>query len=220
MGRIINMVGKEFNGCVVLGSKGMDKDKKARWGCRCYCGKNFVTTGKSIRAGKTKSCGCFKTKVIVKAGKENKIHGETKTRLYNIWHGMKKRCSTPSDTSYKNYGAKGIRVCKEWLDSYENFRGWALSNGYEEHLTLDRIESDKNYSPDNCRWANWITQGRNRSSNVFVNFKGKKMTLSQVAEEIGESREMVWYRHKHGIQLDKQKRRTFVKEDDLNVTQY
>lgn len=214
MSRLIDMTGKKFGGCLVLGREGTNKDRKATWECRCFCGKIFVAVGKDIRNRSTKSCGCLKTKVIRDVGLKRKTHGETKSRLYNIWRGMKKRCYIPGDTSYKYYGAKGIKVCKEWLGSYESFRDWALKNGYKEHLTLDRIESDKDYTPDNCRWADWKTQERNRSNNVFVTFKDKKMTLSQVAEEIGESREMVGYRHKHGIDFE-QPKREIVKRGDL-----
>lgn len=206
MARLIEMTGKKFNGCLVLGRKGTNKDKKATWKCECFCGQTFTAVGKDIRNGSTKSCGCLKTKVIVEEGHKRKTHGETKTRLYNIWRGMKKRCYVPNDTSYKHYGAKGIKVCDEWLESYEAFRDWSMKNGYKPHLTLDRINNEKEYSPENCRWENWVTQGRNRTNNVRVKFKGKSMTLSQIAEELGESKEMIWYRHKHGIDFEQSKK--------------
>lgn len=212
MSRLIDMKGKKFHGCVVIYRAGSNRDGKATWKCRCVCGNVFIATGKDIRNGSTKSCGCLKTKVIVEAGLRNVTHGETKTRLYGIWRGMKKRCYIPSDISYKNYGAKGITVCNEWMGSYEVFRDWAMANGYQEHLTLDRINSAGNYTPENCRWADWVTQARNRTNNVFVNFRGEEMTLSQVAEEVGESKEMIWYRHKHGIDFNLPNR---LKESDL-----
>lgn len=212
MAKLIDMSGKEFNGCIVLRREGTSKDRKATWLCRCYCGKEFITTGKSIRNGDTMSCGCFRASVLSSAGEKNKTHGETNTRLYNIWRGMKKRCLVPNDTSYKYYGGKGINVCKEWADSYEAFREWALSNGYKDNLTLDRLDSKDNYRPDNCRWVDWITQGRNRSSNVFVNFNGESMTLSQVAEQLGESKEFIWYRYKNDIDFSEEKRRTIYEQ--------
>lgn len=207
MSRAVDMVGKKFEGCVVLERDGTNKDKKATWKCKCHCGNIFVTTGKSIRLGLVKSCGCLKTKTIIEQGKNNKIHGETKTRLYNIWRGMKKRCYLPSDTSYKWYGAKGTKVCGEWLSSYETFRNWALQTGYEEHLTLDRIKNDKGYCPENCRWTDWTTQERNRSNNVIVTFRGDEMTLSEVAEELGESRALISYRYKNNIDFDNPKKK-------------
>ena len=208
MAKLIDMQGKVFNGCTVLQREGATKDKKATWLCQCYCGKEFIATGKLIRDGNVKSCGCFRLSVLVSSGKKNKTHGETQTRLYNIWRGMKKRCTLPSDSSYKYYGNKGISVCQEWLDDYEMFRDWSLANGYRDDLTLDRIDSKGDYHPDNCRWADWVVQGRNKSSNVLADFNGEPMTFSQIAEQVGESKELIWYRHKNNIAFNVDKRRT------------
>jgi hypothetical protein len=207
MGSVKNMVGVNFNGCLVIEREGVSKDKKATWKCRCYCGKIFTTSGKTIRSGYVKSCGCLKTKVIVEVGKKNKTHGETKTRLYDIWRGMKKRCHKETDSRYKNYGAKGIKVCDEWFLDYEAFRNWSLENGYSENLTIDRIDNKEGYKPSNCRWVDWKTQARNRTNNVLVMFEGEKVTLSQVAEIVGLSREAIWYRHKKGIDFNLPKKK-------------
>lgn len=219
MGKIKDMTGKKFEHCQVIGFSGLSNDNKATWECLCECGGVFVTTGKALRDGSSKSCGCLKTKIILEASRKNRKHGETNNRLYNIWRGIKKRCYIPNDTSYKNYGAKGIKVCDEWLNSYEKFRDWAMSNGYEDNLTIDRIDSEGDYTPENCRWANWKQQGRNRSNNKRIMYKGKRMTFSEVAEKIGISRELLYYRYNHGVKLDEPKRISvggrYVKEDDL-----
>ena len=212
MGRVKNMAGHEFNGCRVLERSGTNRDKKATWLCKCFCGKEFITTGKTIRQGDVKSCGCLRLSIIKKQGKLNKRHGETKTRLYSIWHGMKKRCSLEGETSYKHYGAKGIRVCEEWRDSFESFRDWSLANGYNDQLTIDRIDSNGDYEPANCRWTDWYGQARNRSNNVKVEYKGKMMTQGEVSELTGLSRQLIYYRTKHGIDYDKPKRS--VKQDE------
>lgn len=213
MTRVVDMTGERFGECIVIGREGSNKDKKATWKCLCYCGVEFVTTGKSIRLGYAKSCGCFRKMVLSKQGKKNITHNESKSRLYGIWRGMKKRCKNPSDTSYRYYGAKGIEYCGAW-EEYEAFRDWSFINGYQEHLTLDRLDNDKGYYPDNCEWSTWHEQARNRSNNVIVEHGGIKKTLSEVAEDVGESREMIWYRHHNDIPYDEPKR-IFVKSADL-----
>lgn len=214
MGKKIEMVGYEFSGCVVIKEIGRDKDKKVTWLCICNCGNEFIATGKHIRTGDVKSCGCYKRSVMSGQGIKNKTHGQSKTRLYSIWHGMKKRCALEGDTSYKNYGGKGISVCDDWKESFESFRDWSLLNGYTDKLTIDRIDSTGNYTPENCRWANWNEQARNRSNNSKVVYKGKLITQSEVAELAGISKELVYYRKNNGIDYDKPK--SFVKESDLH----
>ena len=112
-------------------------------------------------------------------------HGDTGSRLYNIYGGMKSRCNIPTSGSYNHYGAKGISVCKEWLDSYENFKEWALKNGYAEDLTLDRIRSTDDYAPDNCGWVSMKVQQNNRCNNHLIAFNGETHTLSEWANILG-----------------------------------
>lgn len=193
------MIGVIFNGCEVIERVGTNKDKKATWGCLCYCGKKFTATGKSIRQGYIKSCGCYRSKVLSNSGASNKTHGKTGSRLYNIWRGMKKRCYLPTDSSYKNYGAKGITVCEEWSNSFESFMEWAENNGYQDKLTIDRLDNSKGYYPENCRWADYTTQGRNRSNNARMEYKGKILTKTEIAKELGISKNLLHYRITKGI---------------------
>lgn len=133
------------------------------WRCICDCGKETYVKVKDLRNGGTKSCGCLRDEKIAEV---NKSHGESHTRLYNVWNGMRQRCKDPSHKSYKNYGGRGICFCDEWED-YTAFRDWALKNGYSKdakygQCTLDRIDVNKNYSPDNCRWVDSKTQASNK----------------------------------------------------------
>lgn len=124
--------------------------------------------------GRSHSCGCM-----------NKTHQDSRRgehhRLYRIWSGMKCRCNTPTATSYSRYGAIGISVCSEW-QNYETFKSWALKNGYNDNLTLDRINIDGNYCPDNCRWVSMKTQGNNREDNVVLEYNGEKHTMKEWSE--------------------------------------
>lgn len=135
------------------------------WLCRCKCGREVLVKAAYLTQGHTKSCGCLSRdncSITGKNGRARKKHGLCGTRIYNIWENMKRRCYNPAHDSYKNYGARGITVCEEWLRSFESFAKWANENGYREDLTLDRIDGNKGYSPDNCRWATWEEQNRNR----------------------------------------------------------
>ena len=113
-----------------------------------------------------------------------KRHGESKTRLYCAWQNMKARCYRKSTREYNNYGGRGITVCDEWIHSYENFKGWSIQNGYSDKLTLDRIDVNKGYSPDNCRWITNKEQQNNKRDNVIYTFNGETLTLAQWSEKL------------------------------------
>ncbi|MEN4457295.1 hypothetical protein ABC558_10935 [Staphylococcus epidermidis] len=213
MTRGIDMTGVNFNGCKVLKRKGTNKDKKITWLCECYCGNLFVTTGKSIRNNTVKSCGCLKQETLSKCRKNNKTHGDTGSELYNIWRGIKKRCRKPNAHNYKWYGKRGIDVCDEWYNSYSKFKEWAKTNGYEEGSSIDRINVNGNYEPNNCRWVDMKTQQRNRRNNVKVKYKGRNRTLAEISEITGLSQSLINYRYKHGVDFDAPKRT--IKESDL-----
>lgn len=166
-----------------------DGHKRQQWLCRCKCGKEFVTLGHRIRKGIVLSCGCkppeFSDEWYENVKKSNSTHGDSGTRLYKCWHGIRLRCNNPQDQHYPLYGGRGISVCKEWDESYEAFRDWALANGYADGLSIDRIDVDGNYKPSNCRWATNQEQQNNKRTNVYLTFNGKTQTIVQWAREVG-----------------------------------
>ena len=129
------------------------------WVCKCDCGMETVVSATNLKQGKTKSCGCLHRDAIREA---ISTHGESHSRLHVIWSGMKERCFNQNASNYHNYGGRGITVCDEWRSNYVAFRNWALENGYADNLSIDRINVNGNYEPNNCRWATSKEQNNNK----------------------------------------------------------
>ena len=166
---------------------------KSMWRCICSCeDKNeIVAAGSNIRNGNTLSCGCVHRE---KTKKINCTHQESKTRLYKIWSNIKSRCFTETTTEYENYGGRGITVCDEWKDSYEAFRDWAINNGYNDNLTIERINVNGNYCPENCKWATNIEQANNTRTNHFITYKDETHTLTEWSRILEIPRARLQYR--------------------------
>lgn len=158
MPHLIDLHGKRFGRLMVEKISGK-QGCETTWECLCDCGNRTIVTGGNLRSGRTKSCGC-----ILKETSRNRMlrHGHSGERLYRIWKDMKTRCGNPRSTGYQYWGGKGIKVCDDWESSYENFRRWAMQNGYENTLSIDRIDGNGNYEPSNCRWVDSFTQNANR----------------------------------------------------------
>lgn len=132
---------------------------RTKWLCVCSCGRETVVNSAShLTSGNTKSCGCLHRE---SARARHLLHGGKGTRLYNIWKNARQRCRNPKATDYRLYGGRGVTFSEEW-DDYGAFQTWAVSNGYADNLTLDRIDPNGDYCPTNCRWATWLEQRHNQ----------------------------------------------------------
>lgn len=168
---------------------------KTMWLCRCDCGKETVVCTQSLKSGGTLSCGCYRQK---RAKEGHTIHGGTGTRLYDIWTGMISRCYNKNNNRYDNYGGRGIIVCNEWKNSFEVFRDWATKNGYSDNLTIDRINVNGDYCPENCRWISPLEQSKNKSNSINIEINGETKILSDWAREYGIGKDTVRHRIKCG----------------------
>ena len=154
-----DLTGMRFGKLTVIASAGVGANRKTRWICRCDCGaETVVGSAYHLTSGNTKSCGCLHGAT---ARDRHLLHGGKGTRLYNIWKNARQRCRNSKRPDFPLYGGRGINFSKEW-DDFSAFRGWALQNGYTDSLTLDRIDPDGDYSPNNCRWATWEEQRHNQ----------------------------------------------------------
>lgn len=170
MSALKDLTGLRFGRLVVIRRAGTTRYGESTWVCLCDCGSERIIAGSSLRRGYSKSCGCLRDEIVSKV---QSSHRKTKTRLYNVWTHMIQRCCNPKHIAYSRYGGRGITVCDEWRNSFEEFYKWAMFTGYDENAafhqcTIDRIDNDKGYSPENCRWADAATQNRNKSNNRKV----------------------------------------------------
>lgn len=156
---------KRYGMLTAIRPLGKNEQGRMLWECRCDCGKITVSTVSDITRGHTKSCGCLKRE---KSRNRMTTHGKSYTRLYRIWVGMKKRIYNPNEAYYKDYGGRGLKMCKEWTDDFMSFYSWSISNGYAENLSIDRKDNNRGYFPDNCKWSTAKEQANNRRARGCV----------------------------------------------------
>lgn len=183
MGAFIDLSGQRFGKLEVLGRGGEYVSPKGYraifWKCRCDCGKEILARGCNLKRGASLSCGCNRIE------HPNRLrHGLSKTRIHNIWKSMFDRCFNTNESCYKHYGGRGITVCEEWK-LFENFYKWAMSNGYQDDLSIDRINVNGNYEPNNCRWATMRQQQNNTRRNHYLEFNGERHTIAEWSEITG-----------------------------------
>ena len=196
--KFIDLTGKRFGKLTVLKRVIKINSKKTYFLCKCECGKIKTIYRDDIVSGKTISCGCHKKEMARKLGKSTKTHGMTQTRLYHIWRGSRDRCQNKRSKDYKNYGGRGITICAEWEKSFESFYDWAMSHGYRDNLTIDRIDVNGNYCPENCRWADINTQSHNKRNNVNITINGETKCSTEWERILGISRHTVKKRYLKG----------------------
>lgn len=179
-------VGQQFGRLTVLERLPRNDGHTSWWKCRCSCGKEKDVRGTCLTQGFTKSCGCLRREGLQKHGYQMMYkHGGYGTPLYKVWRGMIQRCRNKTNPSYHLYGERGIRVCDEWENDFASFREWAMANGYEEGLSIDRIDVNGNYEPSNCRWLTMREQQSNKRNNVYVTYNGETHTASEWARRVG-----------------------------------
>lgn len=193
----LNLIGQSFNNLEVIRFTGNTHPKRGKiYECKCKCGNLVDVPTIYIRRKSKYSCGCSRKTRKDKGVKRVEVKRKG-TRLYRIWRNMRRRCNNPNSDYYENYGGRGIKVCDEW-DDFLVFRKWALENGYQSTLSIDRVDNDGNYEPGNCRWATRTQQANNARSNVVLEYKGQSKTLSEWAECLGITYSSIHHRYSRG----------------------
>lgn len=177
------MKGQKFGRLTVISYQGNNKDRHALWLCKCDCGNEVIKTSSYLRRGKAVSCGCWAKEKCRKMGKDNLKYPNAIPRLLSIWTGMKYRCNNKNSADWKNYGHRGIKVCDEWMNSFESFQSWAISNGYKDNLTIERKNVNGDYCPENCCWIENKEQVWNKTNTVRVDINGKQYVLKDLCEK-------------------------------------
>lgn len=195
-----NLIGLRFGRLVVQRLDHYNDRHVPYWECQCDCGKTHIVCGTSLTRGYTRSCGCFHDEM---ARNRATKHGDTHTGLYYVWQSMLKRCSDLHNKNYKNYGGRGIAVCLDWHD-YKEFRSWALKTGYKKGLSIDRIDNNGNYCPENCRWATRSQQNDNTRRTIKIKYHNKTQSLTAWCKELGLKRDTIYARiHSYGWPIQK-----------------
>lgn len=185
------MIGQKFGKLKVI----LELEERAKGGgkqylCQCDCGNTTIVRSDHLKSGHTTSCGCNKIMIT--------SHRKSQSNLYRRWDKIKQRCYNKNNHAYKHYGGRGIVMCDEWRDDFMAFYDWAINNGYYKNLTIDRIDVNGNYEPNNCRWVDYTTQNNNRSNTIYITCNGKTQSVMQWCRELNLNPSTVYYRVKRG----------------------
>lgn len=211
--RYEDLSGEKYGRWTVLEVAGRNDKGNILYKCRCDCGKEKIVSSTSLRDGSSKSCGCLQKE----KSKENLLrynsserykqpshttHGMRHTRLYRVWCGMKKRCNCTNYEHFDRYGGRNIRVCEEWSNDFQKFADWALKSGYKDDLSIDRIDVEGNYTPENCRWATIKMQARNKENTLLYEHEGVTKPFIEWCENYGVPYKSAHARYRKGKSFD------------------
>ncbi len=201
-----DLTGKTIGRLTVL-HRGEDKvasngRHRTMWVCRCSCGNVVTVQADSLneKHGNTRSCGCLASEI---ARNNHITHGDSSSALYDVWRGMKTRCLNAENVAYSNYGGRGIKLCEDWENSYESFMNWSMENGYQNGMSIDRIDNDGGYNPQNCRWTSSKEQANSRRTNRVIEYNGESHTLTQWAEILHINPKTLFSRIYSGWSIDR-----------------
>lgn len=196
-------IGEKRNFLTMI-SEPYTKENRKRYAIfRCDCGNEKEIRIDNVTDPKgTKSCGCFGRESRTRA-KNHLTHGMSHSRVCQIWYKMRQRCNNPNYVEFKYYGGRGIKLCDEWENDFSSFYAWSMQNGYTDSLTIDRIDVNKGYSPENCRWATNKEQCNNKRSNIRITYNGKTQTLAQWCEELNLNYQAARARCAKGASVEK-----------------
>lgn len=159
--RLIDLTGQKFGRLIVI-KRSTNKNNRVYWECICDCGNIKIVSAKLLRNGESRSCGCLRVETMT-------THGLSNCKIYEVWSGMINRCEWQGNTRFHRYGARGINICEEWRNNFEHFYNWAVNNGFQKGLQLDRKDNDGNYEPDNCRFVTPKVNVNNRPRLKYKN---------------------------------------------------
>ena len=172
------MLGEKYNYLTVIEEWRNDRNQLI-CRCRCDCGNESVVPMYKLKSNRIKSCGCMRSALIKEARTK---HGSRKTMLYSKWSGIKRRCYNENDSHYKDYGARGIGMCEEWEKSFSAFEKWAKESGYKDGDSLERVDVNKGYCPENCCWISMEDQAKNKRNTVWIIYNGMPKRMAEIAD--------------------------------------
>ena len=207
MGKLRDLTGQKFGHLLVLEraeNRICKSQKIVCWKCKCDCGNIAIVQASNLITGNSTNCGCIRKKHSIEgARKKNTKHNQSHNRIYFIWQSMKDRCYNSNNKNYKNYGGRNITVCNEWKNDFILFYNWAMNNGYKEDLTIDRIDVNGNYEPNNCRWATIKQQENNKRNNHILYYNNEKHNITEWASILGINRNIIYDRLRYGWTVEK-----------------